>query len=234
MTEEKKKRTRAKRKARTPWTKKTLDDLVEAVAEYGTDDAAAAVVNVSRSRYYEHKRKNPEFKARIEKAKDDFRDANRNEEMGVLSLEAAKKIFREGKTVTTTVKKGKRTTYRRDPKTGKMEVWEVIEEEPTVLSKHFPASDGMVKLYAPLDLKSAQQMLEKHGFRVIDPTLVEEVEKGGLTEDTYRQITGRILGVNTEKDDINIIDVEVRESDPGDEDADTEGDPKVQGQGEDF
>lgn len=184
--------------AKSKYTKKIVAVIIDAIREFGSDQVAYRMAGIGHSAFYDWKNKYPEFEEAIAQAKEDFRVANTDTELGKAALVAAKNILRDGKTITRTIKRGKRTTYRKDPKTGKMEEAEFVLEEPTTEVVHYPPTEALIKLHTPLDLGAAQALLEKHGYLVIDPTVAaQEEETGGITDDTYHEITGKILGVET-------------------------------------
>lgn len=184
--------------AKTKYTKKIVDIIIEAIREYGSDQVAFKTAGISHDTFYSWKRKHADFSDAIAQAKEDFRIANTDTELGKAALVAAKKILREGKTVTRQIKRGKRTTYRKDPETGKMVESEFVIEEPTTETVHYPPTEALIKLHTPIDVGAAQALLEKHGYLVIDPTVAnQEEEKSGITDETYHEITGKILGVET-------------------------------------
>lgn len=175
-----------------------VEDILSYLEEFGNNTLVCKFVSISPETLYKWMRKYPDFAEQVRVAKEKFRVNNLDTEMGNLALLAAKEMMQNGKTIKTTTQEKKTIIYRKNPETKKMEKAEIRVELPTTQVKHYPCPEKLIQMYSPIDLDEARRLLESHGFLVIDPTIETQDDKSGISEEVYHQITGRILGVNTQ------------------------------------
>ena len=186
--------------AKSKYTEEIVKIIIESIEKYGRDKDAIKLAGIGTDTFYTWKKTYPEFSEQIKRAKITFKETQLGGDIGIASLAASRDILENGKTVVieTTTKPGKKTIKKRSPVTGRMVVSEIHEEEPTVVRqvRHYPPSDTLLSLYAPITITTAQKLLEMHGFAVVDPTIPTEQENSkGISEETFNTIRGEILGV---------------------------------------
>ena len=118
-------------------------------------------------------------------------------ELGALSIAAMKDMLQNGKKVVTKKTITEKVVTRTNM-SGDVIYQEVTSEHEIISETLYPPSESLIKLcLPPMFVDEALKMLTKFGYVVIDPTIQHEPKQGGISEDTYHEITGRILGVNT-------------------------------------